>query len=58
MEDIVTRENLDKFRIEMNAFKSLTGQIPASSLTLNFSDYLKWCEVQRLDKLLKLIEKS
>jgi len=57
MEDIVTRANLDKFRVEMNTFKNLTGQIPTSSISLDFSDYLRWCEVQRLDKLLQIIEK-
>lgn len=57
-EEIVTRRDIENFKVDVNNFNNLTGQIPytMNSKSFELGDYLKWCEVKRLDKLIKLIE--
>jgi len=54
MENIINNSDFDKFKEEVNTFNKLNEPFTASrNFKLNLSDYLKWCEIRRIDSLIE-----
>jgi len=57
MDNVVTKENIEQFKKELKVFElsknPIAGNTPPK---IDISDYLQWCQIQRMDKLIKLLE--
>ncbi len=55
MENVINITDVNKFKEEIKLFYTLTKEREAAaSPKFEVSDYLKWCEIQRMDKLIEL----